>query len=167
MGAAATALALGDEPELIDAAVLDSAYSRLPSAILGWWRFLGGETLKTLFTPTVLVAWPFAGFNPYSIDVSKALTNVEIPILFFHGRSDSLALPAEAERNFAAARGAKEIVWFDGCGHSEGRWLQAPKYHEALIRFFEMNDLIETESAPQAISSRGALEELRSVGQPT
>jgi pimeloyl-ACP methyl ester carboxylesterase len=137
MGSAATALALGDDPNFLDAAVLDSAYSRLPSAILGWWRFLGGEPLKNLFAPTVILAAPLVGFNPYKIDVSKALEKVTIPLLFLHGEKDSLALPSEARRNFEAAKGPKSIVWFAGCGHSEGRWEQAEKYHEALLGFFE------------------------------
>ncbi len=137
MGSAAIALALGENPHMLDVAVLDSAYSRLPSAILGWWRFLGGEALKNLLSPTVLVAWPLVGFNPYKIDVAKALTRVEVPLLFMHGDSDSLALPSEAKRNFEAAAGPKTIVWFERCGHSEGRWEQAPKYHVALIGFFE------------------------------
>jgi pimeloyl-ACP methyl ester carboxylesterase len=142
MGSAAIALALGDDPTLLDAAVLDSAYSRLPSAVLGWWRFLGGELLKNLLSPTVLVAWPLVGFNPYKIDVSEALSKVEIPLLFLHGERDNLALPSEARRNFDSAKGPKRIVWFERCGHSEGRWEQAAKYHDALFSFLEESGVL-------------------------
>ena len=142
MGAAAIALALGDDPTLFDAAVLDSAYARLPSAILGWWRFLGGEFLKVLLSPTVWLAWPMVGFNPFRIDVSEAIGKIDAPLLFFHGESDSLALPSEALRNYAAAKGSKRIVWFERCGHSQGRLEFPDRYHEALIEFFEQNGLL-------------------------
>src|SRR5687767_5875268 len=39
MGAAASALALGEDPSLADALVLDSGYSKLSRAVSGWWRF--------------------------------------------------------------------------------------------------------------------------------
>ncbi len=142
MGAAAAALALGDEPELLDALVLDSSYSRLTDAILGWWRFLGGEKLRVLLSPTVFVAWPLAGFNPFRVDVSEALRRTEVPLLFMHGTRDGLARPAEAQRNFEAARGPKKMVWFEGCNHSEGRWEQTEKYRAELLGFLREHALL-------------------------
>lgn len=145
MGSAAIALALADDPALFDAIVLDSAYSRLPSAILGWWRFLGGEFLKSLLAPTVWLAWPMVGFNPFRIDVSQALGKVDKPVLFLHGEADSLALPSEARRNFASARGPKRIVWFERCGHSQGRLEFPDRYHAALLAFCEENGMLRAD----------------------
>jgi pimeloyl-ACP methyl ester carboxylesterase len=138
MGAAASALAMSHDPSLADVVILDSCYGRLSSATLGWWRFVGGDVLKVILSPTVLVSMPLAGFNPFQVDISRGLAHLkDVPVLFFHGRSDTLALPGEAMRNFEATPGPKEIVWFDRCGHSEGRWEQAEKYHRELFSFLE------------------------------
>lgn len=137
MGAAASAFALGDRPDAAQGLVLDCAYSRLPSAVLGWWRFLGGKVLAFIFAPTTSIAGPLAGFNPYRVDVARHLSRVTAPVLLIHGDKDTLALPAEAERNYAACAGEAELVWMRGCGHAEGRWIRSEEYFEALLRFVE------------------------------
>jgi len=136
MGSAAIALAVCEDPTLADAAVIDSCYGRFSSASLGWWRFLGGNVLMVLLSPTVVLAAPFAGFNPFRVDVSKGLAKINgIPLLFLHGNKDNLALPADAQRNYDAYPGPKHFVWFDGCRHSEGRWEQSAKYRESIDGF--------------------------------
>ncbi len=136
MGSAAAAMALGMNPVLFDALVLDSCYGRLDSAILGWWRFVGGKLLVSLLAPATPVTWLLSGINPYKVDVSEHLKSVkEAPVLFMHGKSDSLAEPAEAQRNYDALTGPKKIVWFEGLGHSEGRLEEPEKYHDELLRF--------------------------------
>jgi len=137
MGAAASAMAAGDDPT-INALVLDCAYSRLPSAVLGWWRFLGGPVLAAILSPTPLLCAPIAGFNPYRIDVAESLKKAgNMPVLFFHGEQDNLALPSEARRNQAACQGPTKIVWFPGCGHAEGRWVYPTIYNEELSAFLD------------------------------
>jgi len=133
MGSAASAFALADDPGLADGLILDSCYSRFPSAILGWWRFLGGPILSALLSPTVVIAAPLAGFNPFRVDVADALKRVKAPVLILHGDCDNLALPDEARRN-AEACGC-EVVWLEKCGHSEGRWIHAEEYEAAAVEF--------------------------------
>jgi uncharacterized protein len=147
MGAAASALALAEEPSLADALVMDSGYSRLSNAILGWWRFLGGTPLMVLLAPTVYLATPMAGFWPFSIDIANALRRIgPKPVLHLHGTKDSLALPTEAERNREACVGPTELVWFDGHGHSEYRWEEPKRYMSELLRFLQENGIL-TDSA--------------------
>ncbi len=134
MGAAASAFAMSEDPTLADALVLDSAYSRLPQAISGWWRFVGGRALSWLFSPSVIVAAPIAGFNPFKPDVAKALREIDKPVLVLHGERDNLATPEEARRNLDACKNGS-IVWFARCGHSEGRWEQPEAYNEAVRAF--------------------------------
>ena len=69
------------------------------------------------------------------------------PILFLHGDKDTLALPDEARKNFGAYGGSKQIVWFEGCGHSEGRWEQPERYNDAVDGFFTINGLIAARPA--------------------
>jgi alpha-beta hydrolase superfamily lysophospholipase len=136
MGAAASALALADDPSLADVLVMDSGYSMLSSAVLGWWRFLGGQKLMVMLAPTLYVAAPMAGFSPFSVDIAAALAKIgPKPVLHLHGERDTLALPAEAQRNYDACAGPKRLVWFAGLGHSEYRWEQPVKYMEALEDF--------------------------------
>jgi pimeloyl-ACP methyl ester carboxylesterase len=136
-GAAAGALAAGDDPS-IDALVLDCSYSRLPSAVLGWWRFLGGPVLAAILSPTPILCMPLAGFNPYRVDIAQALAKAgKMPVLFFHGDKDTLALPSEAKRNQDACQGPTKMVWMPGCGHAEGRWIHPELYNSELLAFLE------------------------------
>ncbi len=137
MGAAASALAAGEDPS-INGLVLDCSYSRLPSAVLGWWRFLGGKVLATILAPTPILCMPMAGFNPYKVDVAESLTRAgDVPVLFFHGDCDTLALPSEAKRNQEACKGPTKIVWMKNCGHAEGRWIHPGLYNSELVAFLE------------------------------
>lgn len=137
MGSAAAALALGEDPSLAEALVLDSSYSTLASAVTGWWRFLGGNLLAFFLAPTALLAAPMAGFSPYRVKVSEALARTTQPVLLMHGDCDTLALPSEAVANLEALGDRAEVVWFDTCGHSEGRWLQPQRYMGALMGFLD------------------------------
>lgn len=142
MGAAATALAQGNGHMRADLLVLDSCYGSLSGAALGWWRFLGGVKLAVLMAPSVLLAAPMAGFNPFAIDVAQILDRVAVPVLFFHGTRDDLALPSEAVRNYEQAAGPKKLVWLEGYGHSEGRWESPGLYYEELFDFLETHAFV-------------------------
>lgn len=144
MGSAASALALANDPGVADALILDSCYGRLDRAATGWWRFVGGKFLSWALAPATWVAAPFAKLNPIKIDIPSALSQVHgVPILVLHGSSDPLATPSEAKRVFDAIQGPKQIVWFDRCGHSEGRWLQPDRYKTAVIDFLRDNEFLE------------------------
>lgn len=133
MGAAASAFAARESKA--NALVLDSSYSRLTEATKGWWRFIGGKSLALLLAPTVYVTKFMLDFDPRNIDVATALKNLEnTDVLVLHGKCDVLAPPAEAERNVRAL-GRAEVVWFDGCNHSEGRWEHPERYRNALHEF--------------------------------
>ncbi len=133
MGAAASAFAAAQGQA--DALILDSCFSQLPDAVLGWWRFLGGKALMVFLSPTLYFSIPMIGFSPRVADVGAALKGCRMPVLILHGKADRLALPAEAERNAKLHADDTQIVWFDGCNHSEGRWLQPDRYHDAVEGF--------------------------------
>jgi len=144
MGSAASAIACGDDPNLADVLVLDSCYGRMSGAVLGWWRFLGGKYLMYFMAPSSVLAIPMAGFNPFQIDVSRALAAAgPLPVLHLHGERDDLALPEEARRNHAACEGPSELVFFPGCGHSEGRWVHPEMFQRSLFGFLERHDFLE------------------------
>jgi len=136
MGAAACALALSEHPELAQALVLDSCYSSLADAVGGWWRFLGGRALSGFLWPCVWLAGPLAGLNPRRVDVGRALRGMDgRRVLMLHGTADNLALPRDAKRNAAACNPPADVVWFEGCRHSEGRWNEPDRYSQAVLAF--------------------------------
>lgn len=146
MGAAASAFALADDPSAADALVLDSCYHSLADATLGWWRFIGGLPASILLAPVILVAWPFAGFNPFKVNVGKALAKIRKPVLIIHGRLDNLAMPKHAERNYRAAGSdfgeRVQLIWFDKAGHSEARWSDSETFIRHLRDFLTMNGVL-------------------------
>lgn len=138
MGAAASALALGVDPKLADALILDSAYSKLDEAVRGWWRFLGGRFLAAVLGPTIYFSTLMVDFNPRHVDVAEALSKARgIPALILHGDRDDLAPPSDALRNQEAAGAHARLIWFEGCGHSEGRWMHPELYHRELLSFLQ------------------------------
>lgn len=141
MGAAASAFAAA-ESEDVAGVVLDCAYSRLPSAVRGWWRFVGGQGLSVALAPTMWAAWPLVRINPYRIDVAKALGKSSVPVLLLHGAEDKLALPSEAERNLAATGDRGTLVWLPNSNHAEGRWNYPDLYMGALRDFLRQHGLI-------------------------
>ena len=137
-GAAATAFAVGQEPTLADALVLDGAYGRMDRAVRGFLDFLFTRRYGRVFAPGVPLTGLFLGFNPRGKDVAAALAAMgPKPVLIFHGDRDLIALPSEARRNVAALTGPTTVVWQPEMGHAEGRWERAEEYHAALRKFVD------------------------------
>lgn len=141
MGAVASAFAAA-ESDNVSGIVLDCAYSKLPSAVRGWWRFVGGEMLSIALAPTLLAAWPLVRINPFKIDVAAALAKSTAPVLLLHGEKDRLALPSEAERNLAAVGDRGRLVWLPDSNHAEGRWIHPELYMGELRSFLQAHGLI-------------------------
>lgn len=132
MGAAAAAFALSEDGSLADAVILDSSYSQLSGAVLGWWNFVGGRWLRLALTPTLWLTRLFLGVSPRQVDVASAVAKISIPKLFVHGEADTLAEPDQARRNFEAAAPPKEVIWFPNRNHSEFRWEDPDIYLEKV-----------------------------------
>ncbi|MBI1334610.1 MAG: alpha/beta fold hydrolase [Armatimonadetes bacterium] len=146
MGAAASAFALAESPNLADALILDSCYDRLVEAITGWWLFIGGKTLQYVLYPASFFGMPLSGVNPFRIVVSSALAKIAKPTLILHGGADTLAPPSAAKTNFDALAGPKSMVIFDGRNHSEARWEEPDRYFEAIEAFLQENGLADHRS---------------------
>lgn len=141
MGAAACAFAMAEDPDAADAAVLDSTYCSLPSATLGWWKFIGGRPAAVMLAPVALVAWPMVGFNPFRVNVGRALQRITKPVLIIHGDRDTLVHIGHSHRNYKFANEPKELRIVPGASHSESRWLDPAEYKSSIIAFIEKSVL--------------------------
>ena len=139
MGAAASVLAVVDLEVEAECLVLDSCYSTLASAVLGWWNFIGGKVLMTLLAPSVLVAWAVTRVNPFGVDITRALCNVRMPVLVVHGEDDTLAKPQHARRNYEAlsADHDSQFAMFHGANHGEAKWSKSADYERLVIEFLD------------------------------
>jgi len=136
MGAAAASFAAAENPGRLRGLILDSAYSRLLDAVSGWWYFVGGKKLASLLYPTRWISRLFLKQPLGRIDVAAAWPGGgDLPVLFLHGDSDTLASPDAARRNMEAVGDRGQIVWFPGCGHSEGRWNYPGEFNRAVLTF--------------------------------
>jgi len=143
MGSAAAAFALSEKSDLAACAVLDSCYSSLVSATLGWWRWLGGRPLEALLAPVAIAAIPIAGFNPFRADVGRALARTRCPVLLLHGTQDDLVRPEHAQRNLALGGSNVTVCWMENVGHSEARWAQPERFFERVRQFLTQAGILE------------------------
>ena len=139
MGAAASVLAITEDLADADALVLDSCYSTLASAVLGWWNFIGGKPLMAMLAPSVLVAWLVTRVNPFGVNITKALADIEVPVLLAHGEEDRLASSTRARQNFEALSSDhdSQIAIFHGANHGEAKWSQSAQYERLVIEFLD------------------------------
>lgn len=134
MGAAAAALAAGDDPGLADVFIFDGVYRSLDEASAGWWDMMGGRWMKITLYPTIWLSRLILGFDPKSISVENALQKIcGKPVLLLNGTHDPLVRTASAEANVQACGG--EIVWFQNAGHGHGRFMEPKRFEDSVIAF--------------------------------
>lgn len=147
MGGAASAIAVGEDPELADALVLDGAYSVMRDAVSGWWNFLGGRRLAAFLAPTIWLGRLMIGINPSKVVISDYLERSNHrPVLFLAGNDDPVVPIPALERNL---RASGELTWverFDNAGHGEARFREPDRYQEAIRRF--VREAITKEAGP-------------------
>jgi len=98
----------------------------LPTNILATRAFVRGLVAKPLDADEFETAlcWNIvvparirASLAAREIDLDDVLGRLEVPLLVSHGRADTIALPAMAERIMTAGPTA-EASWYDGVGHA-------------------------------------------------
>ncbi len=148
MGGAAATIALGEDPGLADALVLDGAFSSMDEAGRGWWNFVGGKLLAFVLAPTVWLGGLMLGFNPASVVIADYLKKASHrPVLFLLGCDDPIVSPASAERNIEAAGPDTFVERFEDSGHGEARFKHPERYNEA-VRDFIQTSVMRREVAP-------------------
>lgn len=155
MGAAAAALAVVEHGAEADCLILDSCYSTLATAVLGWFGFIGGTTLKVFLAPSVLAAWLVTRVNPFGVDITRALQSVNAPVLIVHGDGDRLEGPAGARKNFNAlsADHNSQIAIFHGANHGEAKWSSSVDYEKLVIEFLDATLQSDGDTPEEALRS--------------
>lgn len=138
MGGAAAAIALGDDPSLADALVLDGAFSSMDEAGRGWWDFIGGKTLAFFLAPTVWLGRLILKFDPAKVVIADYLSKVQHkPALFLAGEDDPIVPMKSMLKNVEAAGDDSFIERFEECGHGEARFKQPDRYQEVIRKFIQ------------------------------
>lgn len=136
MGGAAAAIALGEDPDLADALILDGAYSAMDEAGRGWWNFLGGRWLAFFLAPTVWLGRLMIGFDPAKVVVAEYLTKAaHKPVLFLAGGDDPIVSQGALDRNVKASGDLTWVEVFEGAGHGEARFREPERYRDAIRKF--------------------------------
>lgn len=139
MGAAtvmmASALGL---PENVRGIVADCGYTE-PAAIIK-------ETIRKLDFPVkpvyrfiYLGACLFGHFDLDETTALKAVENLKIPILFIHGKQDSVVPLSMCEELYAHCTGRKEKVVIEGADHANSALVDYESYKQAVVNFLRQN----------------------------
>lgn len=138
MGAAAGLFALSEQPEAVDALILDGVYGSLDEAARGWWEFIGRNKYAKYLKPSQFFAQRMTGIRPSDIRTDGPLAKLAgKPILFLHGEADPLVPRATLERLAEIAGPQASVVWFPDSSHGRARLDHPQRYKEAVTTFFD------------------------------
>ncbi len=79
----------------------------------------------------------FGGFSLYETSALKALENNTIPMMFIHGKADSLVPCEMSVECYNTTKSKKELVLVDGAEHGCGYMEDKKNLEEKLKRFFD------------------------------
>lgn len=125
-------------PENVRAIIADCGYSE-PAAIIK-------ETIRAMKLPVKpvyqLVKLGAHLFGHFDLEAAAALQSVKklnIPILFIHGKQDSIVPTSMLEELYEACKGKKERVLIEGADHANSALTDYEAYEKAILQFIEKN----------------------------
>ena len=125
-------------PQNVKGIVADSGYSS-PSDIIGK---VAEDTFGISRKIAMGILEPmcriFGGFSLYETSALKALENNTIPMLFIHGKADSLVPYEMSVKCYEIAKCKKDIVLVDGAEHGCGYMEDKESLEKKLKEFFDM-----------------------------
>lgn len=139
MGAASVMMASElDLPENVRGIVADCGYSE-PAAIIK-------ETVRKMKLPVKPVYWLiklgariFGQFDLEETAALNAVKKLQIPILFIHGKQDSVVPFAMHEELYESCTGRKERVLIEGADHANSAMTDYETYETAVMQFLTQN----------------------------
>ena len=136
MGAAIAVQAAAIEPR-ISAVVAEGCFTNLRTITVDYqkrllripWHFLRNFVMKR--------SEYLAHFRHRDISPMQSLAAVHVPILFIHGKNDSLIRYQYSEELFAVASEPKELYLIDDANHGNIHQVAQREYEERVVGFFE------------------------------
>lgn len=143
MGAVAALRATLAEGHLVDGLILDGAYGRLDEAAKGFWEIGGFKSVAKLLAPTSMFGRAVLKVDPRKVVTRPLFAALDdVPMLLLYGTKDTV-VPIESAKDCVEAAGVNaKTVWFEGCGHSAGRYSQPELYFDSIADFLRDNGLV-------------------------
>lgn len=142
MGAATVLMASELElPDNVVGITADCPYSS-PGAIIR--KVCRGMKLPAwlVYPFVVLGAFAFGGFRLWESSAVKAVGNTNVPILLVHGDDDRFVPCDMSKEIYRACTGPCELLTIPDAGHGLCYYTDAPRYAQALRKFFNSCGLI-------------------------
>lgn len=136
MGAAIAVQAASIEPR-IRAVVAEGCFTSLRTITVDYqrrllfmpWHFLRNVAMKR--------SEYIAHFSHHEVSPLRALSSINVPILFIHGKKDARIKYQYSEQLYAAAREPKELYLIDGANHTDIHSVAQKEYENRVVGFFE------------------------------
>lgn len=136
MGASTVLMAAGQNlPENVCGIVADSAFSS-PEAIIQKKIHQSYKVNGKLFAKAIGI-WSrvIAGYSLTGTSVIDIMKENEIPVLFVHGRADSLVPVWMTEKAIEVCKAPKQVLLIDGAEHGTGYLVENEIYRKMLAEF--------------------------------
>ncbi len=79
----------------------------------------------------------FAGFDFSECSAKQAVSQTDIPMLFFHGSKDDFVPPYMSKENYEACSSEKKLVIIEGAYHATSYYIDFEKYTKELADFID------------------------------
>lgn len=134
-------------PKEVKGIIDDCGYSSMEdicTELAGSWFHVPGKPLL----PFVNFFCKVVGhFNMKDANAKEALQKATVPVLFIHGKADTFVIPANTERNFAACKSEKDLLYVEGATHAVSMYEDWNRYYDKLKAFFKKYDGGENETS--------------------
>ncbi|QDU22204.1 alpha/beta hydrolase [Urbifossiella limnaea] len=133
MGGAAVLRAVGALGADPDGIVVEAVFARTLTTVRNRFALMG---LPSFPGAEMLVFWGSVrgGFDAFAHDPAEYARGCRVPALVLHGGADRNATPAEGRAIFEALPDRKELVVFDGVGHTSLCAADRPRWAAAVGR---------------------------------
>lgn len=136
MGASAVLMASDQElPGSVRGIVADCGFTAPAEIVRLVMRSMKSPPFPMLYL-TELWCRILGGFSLWGYSTERALSRCRLPVLFFHGKDDSLIPWQMTYRSCAACASEKTAVYAEGAGHGESFLADRPACEKALREFF-------------------------------
>ena len=137
---ASSVLLCADRAERIAGIIADCGFSSM-HAILA---YLGKRWMRLPAFPFLNILDGFcrvrAHFAMREAEVTEALRNTEVPVLFFHGTEDAFVPADNSVRNYEACASAKKLILTEKAGHNGSHLADPETYEREILHFFAEHD---------------------------